>query len=50
MRRSPAGDHRRDRAGLGAGARRIGGVLDVAAGEDAPVRRCAIAAPTLKRE
>ena len=32
------GDHRGDRAGLGAGALRIGDVLDVAAGEDAAVR------------
>ena len=30
-------DHRGDRAGLGAGALRIGGVLDIAAGMDAPM-------------
>ena len=36
--RLPGGDHGGDRAGLGAGALRIGDVLDVAAGEDAAVR------------
>ena len=35
----PGARHRRDRAGLGASALGIGGVLDVAAGKDLAVRR-----------
>ena len=38
MRVLPGGDHGGDGAGLGAGALRVGDVLDVAAGEDAAVR------------